>query len=78
MPHAFKARTTFAALFATTAVLGLSACGGKEEKTEYKTNVEDKSGGKLIVEDAQQKGVAVKEPATPMTNVPEEKAPAGN
>ena len=49
MIRASKANTAFKALLVAAAALGLAACGQKE-KTEYKTDVTDESGGDLIVE----------------------------
>ena len=68
-----RSTTRIAAALAAAAALGLAACGEKSA-TEYETNVVDESGGELIVEDADQKGVAVELPETPMKNVPAEEA----
>ncbi len=60
------------ALIATMS-LGLAACA-KEQPKDYKTDVVDKSGGELIVEDENPDAVDVKLPETPMTNVPDDPA----
>ncbi|GAM06625.1 hypothetical conserved protein [Novosphingobium sp. MBES04] len=65
-----------AALLAACAALGLGACSPEPAK-EYTADVEDKSGGELIVTDVDETGVDVKVPDTPMTNVPPEDK-AGN
>lgn len=63
-------RSRIAALaLAATAALGLAACA-QEQPKDYETDVVDKSGGELIVEDANPEGVQVTLPETPMTNVP--------
>lgn len=54
----------------TTFTLGLAACAPEQPKN-YETDVIDKSGGELIVEDENPKAVDVDLPETPMTNVPE-------
>ncbi|TYC90975.1 hypothetical protein [Novosphingobium sp. BW1] len=64
------------ALLAALAALGLAACSPEPAK-DYTTDVEDKSGGELIVTDVDETGVDVKVPDTPMTNVPPEDK-AGN
>ncbi len=68
-----RSTTRIAAALAAVAALGLAACG-EQPKEEYKTDVVDESGGELIVEDADQEGVEVELPETPMTNVPAEEA----
>ena len=65
--------TRIAAALAAAAALGLAACG-QQPATDYETDVVDESGGELIVEDADQEGVEVELPETPMTNVPAEEA----
>lgn len=45
--------------------------GGEEDvETTYEAGVEDLSGGELIVREADEPGVPVDVPETPMTNVP--------
>lgn len=76
MLRASTANTSLKALAAAAAIFGLAACG-EPPAEEYVTDVTDESGGELIVEDADQEGVDVNLPETPMTNVPvEEEAPA--
>ena len=53
----------------------LIARGGEEEaETTYEAGVTDLSGGELIVREADEPGVPVTLPETPMTNVPAETA----
>ncbi len=60
-------RLTFAALLLLAPAL--AGCGEPEEKT-YVTDTVDKSGGELIVRDADEPSIPVNVPETPMTNVP--------
>ncbi|MGX7896447.1 hypothetical protein [Tsuneonella sp. HG222] len=51
--------------------LALAACSDSaEEEPTYEADAVDESGGDLIVRDADEPGVAVDVPETPMTNVP--------
>ena len=53
------------------AVMLLAACGGAEEEdVAYEADVEDLSGGELIVTDAEDPAIPVDLPETEMTNVP--------
>lgn len=56
--------------------LGLAACA-QEQPTDFETDVVDKSGGELIVEDEDPNAVEVKVPETKMTNVPDEAQATG-
>lgn len=79
MVRTSAASISLKALLAAAAVFGLAACGKEEQKMDYHADVTDKSGGELIVEDANKEGVDVTLPETPMTNVPPtEEAPAGD
>ena len=61
-------------LLAGAAALALAACGQDDSEATYEAGVEDAGGGELIVTDADQPGVAVELPETPMTPVPVESA----
>ena len=53
------------------AVLLLAACGSAEEEdVTYEADVEDLSGGELVVTDSGEPGIPVQLPETAMTNVP--------
>ena len=68
------ATSSLRALLAGAGLLGLAAC--QQPKEEYSTDVVDKSGGDLVVEEADPNAVPVDVPDTEMTNVPAEDAPA--
>ena len=53
------------------AALALAGCGDRAEPT-YETDVEDESGGELIVSEVDPDAVPVDVPDTPMVNVPAE------
>jgi hypothetical protein len=56
--------------------LFLSACGQEQTERTYATDVEDKSGGELIVTEQDPNAIPVTTPDTPMTNVPPEATPS--
>ena len=61
---------------ALVATLAVAACNQAEER-RFETDVEDTSGGKLIVSEEDRNAVDVDLPETEMTNAPvEEDAPA--
>lgn len=62
-----KPTSRTATLVAMAAALSLSACQAEEEEVSYETDVEDLSGGELIVSDPEAEGVEVELPETPMT-----------
>lgn len=78
MRHTPARRRAARALIVVAGIAALAACGKPAEPT-YEADVTDKSGGELIVEDADATGVPVTLPETPMTPVPpgaEASAPA--
>lgn len=56
------------------AALGLAACAEPEEET-YTTDVEDQSGGELIVEERDPDAVPADVPDVPMTPIPPAQVP---
>ncbi|MBO9517709.1 MAG: hypothetical protein J7493_06545 [Porphyrobacter sp.] len=57
-------------LFPLAAGCALAACGQEKTERTYATDVQDKSGGELIVTEQDPNAVRVNTPDTPMTNVP--------
>ena len=67
-----------AAALPLAAAFALAACGAEPEEPTYEVDVTDEGGGELIVTQPDPDAVPVDTPDTPMTNVPEEGAPADN
>ncbi len=65
-----------AATLPLAAAFALAACGAEPEETAYEVDATDEGGGELIVTQPDPDAVPVDTPDTPMTNVPEEGAPA--
>lgn len=59
-------------LLPLAAAFALTACGGTEEETTYEADVEDVSGGELIVSEPDPNAVQVDTPDIAMTPVPVE------
>lgn len=70
MTRIFTARSLLP-LAAAGLAFSLAACGEREEPT-YEADVEDLSGGELIVSEPDPDAVPVDLPETPMTPVPPE------
>lgn len=64
------ARALASTLIPCIAALALAGCGGQDSSDTYKTDVEDQSGGELIVSTPDPNAVPVRLPETPMTPVP--------
>jgi hypothetical protein len=73
------ARALAQTLIPCIAALALAGCGGQDDGSEtYKTDVEDRSGGELIVATPDPNAVPVRLPETPMTPVPVDTATAAS
>ena len=64
------------AILPLAAALTLAACGGEPEETTLTTDIEDQSGGELIVTEVDPAAIPVDTPDTVMTPVPVEEASA--
>lgn len=62
---------------ALVATLAVAACNQADERKSYEADVEDQSGGELIVSEPDPDAVEVDLPETEMTNVPADESVAG-